>query len=100
MVSNALQREAVDVVEGSCLERASRGLGIRFRRGGSRPSKSFLQTIVKAGMKDRTSVKRSWKELAADVSEAGGQPLYYKRVAGCSVRRRMTVADMEAYLVA
>ena len=82
------------------LERAARALGIPFRRGGSRLSKSLLEKTVKLGMKQRTAVKRSWHDLAADVSEAGGQPLCYKRVAGRSVRRRVTVREMEANLSA
>ena len=82
------------------LERAARALGIPFRSGGSRLRKSLLEKTVKLGMKQRTAVKRSWHDLAADVSEAGGQPLCYKRVAGRSVRRRMTVREMEAYLSA
>ena len=82
--------------------RACQQLGVRTHASGGRKrlQKAALVRLLMSSMKQKCSLKRSYKELATAVREAGGMPVYRDRVKGRSVRRRMSIADMEAFLAA
>ena len=80
--------------------RACQQLGVSTHESGGRKrlQKAALVRLLMSSMKKKCSLKRSYKELATAVREAGGSPVYRDRVKGRSVRRRMSIADMEAFL--
>ena len=80
------------------IARATSELGIVSRRCGRKYTKTELLKAFHKGMKKCTGLKRTWQELADDVSAAGGTPLYYGRVCGRAVRMRMTKPEMVDFL--
>ena len=80
--------------------RACKQLGLSTHEAGARKrlQKAALLRLLKSSMKKKCFLKRTHKELETAVLEAGGSPVYYDRVQDRSVRRRMSIVDMEAFL--
>lgn len=79
---------------------ACRELGITSRGSAARISKASLRRAFNVRMKKSSALKRSWHEVAQDVSDAGGSPVYYQKSVGKRRKCRMSIRDMEAFLVA
>ena len=80
--------------------RACKELGLSTHEAGARKrfQKAALLRLLKRSMKKKCCLKRTYKELETAVLEAGGSPVYYDRVQGRFVRRRMSIVGMEAFL--
>ena len=69
-----------------------------FRHDGSRKNCSELRRDVQMAAGRIAQHKRAYKDVVAAFKAAGGSQHYWTRIEGRRVRRRLSRADMEAFL--